>query len=101
MAQRLDLYLHDTAGCFRVVVRGELVGDRVAQLEHTWTTARSILNGRSLVDVSGVQETDACGRCLLSRMRDAGATLIAQRPNVLPRGHVSTFVLALLRFRNG
>ena len=77
----MEIYQHDSAAMFRFVLRGDLRGDRVPELEHAWTTAKSILNGRDLlVDVSGVADADEFGVDLLFRMRDSGARLTAPLP---------------------
>jgi ABC-type transporter Mla MlaB component len=79
----MDIYQHDTATVFRFVLRGELGGDAVLDLEHAWTTAKSILDGKELVvDVSGIANADASGIDLLSRMRESGARLSAALPPV-------------------
>ena len=77
----MEMYQHDNAAMFRFVLRGSLTGDRVSELEHAWTTAKSILKGRDLViDVSGIATADEPGVGLLLRMRDAGARLTAPQP---------------------
>jgi ABC-type transporter Mla MlaB component len=74
----MDMYQHDGATMFRFVLRGELAGDRVRDLEHAWITAKSILSQKQLVvDVSGVSNADPRGIELLSRLREAGACLTA------------------------
>jgi hypothetical protein len=66
---------------FQFVLRGELIGDRVRNLEHAWKTAKSILAGKELVvDISGITDADASGVDLLSRMRESGARLTAALP---------------------
>ena len=77
----MEMYQHDSAAMFRFVLRGDLTGGCVSELEHAWTTAKSILNGRGLVvDVSGITHADEFGVDLLSRMRDTGARLAAALP---------------------
>jgi hypothetical protein len=77
----MEMYQHDSAPMFRFVLRGNLAGHAVPELEHAWTTAKSILNGRDLlVDVSGVTDADEFGVDLLFRMRDSGARLTAPLP---------------------
>ena len=77
----MEMYQHDSAMMFRFVLRGDLTAGRVPELEHAWTTAKSILNGRDLVvDVSGITGADEFGVDLLSRMRDSGARLTAPLP---------------------
>jgi len=72
----MEIYQHDRAQAFQFVLQGNLVGDRVQDLEHAWTTAKSILRGKALiVDVSGITYADKMGVDLLGRMRDSGARL--------------------------
>jgi len=75
------MYQHDRAKAFQFVLHGDLVGERVQELEHAWTTAKSILGGKELVvDVSGITYADKVGMDLLARMRDSGARLTAPLP---------------------
>ncbi len=77
----LDMYQHDSAAMFQFVLRGELIGDGVQDLEHAWKTASSILAGKELVvDVSGILKADPPGLDLLSRMRESGARLTMALP---------------------
>jgi ABC-type transporter Mla MlaB component len=77
----MQMFQHDSATMFRFVLRGELAGDEVQELEHAWTTALSILETKELVvDVSGITNADAAGVELLSRMRETGARLNATLP---------------------
>ncbi len=77
----IDIYQHDSATIFRFILRGDLAGQHVLELEHAWTTARSILEDKELVvDVSGISDADGEGVELLHRMRDAGARLTAALP---------------------
>src|SRR5690242_15553591 len=77
----MEMYQHDSAAMFRFVLRGDLVDDQVQELEHAWSTAKSILKGKELViDVSGMTDADEFGVELLSRMRDSGARLTAALP---------------------
>jgi hypothetical protein len=63
---------------FRFVLRGELTGKIVQELQHAWTTARSILGSKELVvDVSGITRADPEGVEVLVRMRESGALLTA------------------------
>jgi hypothetical protein len=49
------MYQHDSAAMFQFVLREELSGSQVSDLEHAWITAKSIPNGKELVvDVSGI-----------------------------------------------
>ena len=74
----MEMYLHDSSAALRFVLRGELAGGYVRELEHAWTTANSILGARELVvDVSGMTNADTGGRELLSRMRQSGARMRA------------------------
>ena len=77
----MDIYQHDSATTFRFVLRGDLAGPHVLELEHAWTTARSVLENKKLVvDVSGISDADGPGAELLHRMRDSGARLTAALP---------------------
>ena len=77
----MDMYQHDSPEAFRFVLRSDLRGDDVQELEHAWATAQSILRTKDLlVDISGVKDADAAGMELLSRMRAAGARLVAASP---------------------
>jgi ABC-type transporter Mla MlaB component len=77
----MQIFQHDSAITFRFVLHGELTGDGVEELEHAWTTARSILGTKALVvDISGITNADAAGIELLSRMRETGASLSAALP---------------------
>ena len=77
----MEMYQHDSASLFRFVLRGELAGKSAEELEHAWTTAKSILNSRELVvDVSGMTYADESGVNLLTRMRESGARLTAALP---------------------
>ena len=72
------LYLHDRAASFRFVLRGDLSGDAVQNLDHAWNTAKPTLAGRELVvDVTGIASADSGGIELLWRMRESGARLVA------------------------
>jgi anti-anti-sigma regulatory factor len=76
----MDLYQHDSATIFRFVLRGELSGRSVEDLEHAWQTAVSTAAGKEfVVDTSGVTGMDATGQELLGRMRERGARVIAAR----------------------
>ena len=72
----MEMYQHDRAASFQFVLRGELTGDAVPELECAWTTARSIIAGKELVvDISGMTNADHSGIDLLTRMRESGARL--------------------------
>jgi ABC-type transporter Mla MlaB component len=78
----MDMYQHDSATRFQFVLRGELNGNGVQDLEHAWSTAKSTLAGKELVvDISGITNADRSGVDLLSRMRDSGARLTAALPS--------------------
>ena len=111
----MDMYQHDSAAEYQFVLRGELMGEGVRDLEHAWHTAESILAGKELVvDVSGITNADPPGVDLLSRMRESGARLTAALPPesegflrslgvpvAAPRGpHGSSWALWLLRLGN-
>ena len=77
----MEMYQHDSPAAFRFVLSGDLLGAQLQDLEHAWTTAKSILTSKELVvDVSGVAHADQSGVDLLSRMRDSGARLTAVLP---------------------
>jgi ABC-type transporter Mla MlaB component len=77
----MDMYQHDSATMFQFVLQGDLIGDQVLELQHAWTTAKSILAGKELVvDISGMTNADPSGVDLLSRMRESGACLTAALP---------------------
>ena len=79
----MQLYLHDSAKTFELVLQGELTGDAVQNLEHAWTTATSILHGKEvLVEVSALTVADSEGIELLYRMTESGARLRAALPPV-------------------
>jgi ABC-type transporter Mla MlaB component len=81
----MQMFQHDSATMFRFVLQGELTGDGVQELEHAWTTARSILRTKALVvEISGITKADAAGVELLSRMRETGARLSAALPPASP-----------------
>jgi hypothetical protein len=75
----MDMYLHDSSAALRIVLRGELAGGYVRELEHVWATAGSILGPRELVvDISGLTNADPGGRELLARMGRSGARVDAE-----------------------
>ena len=77
----MDMYQHDRADMFQFVLRGELIGDRVQDLEHAWNTAKSVLAGKELaVELSGLTNADRPGVDLLCRMRESGARLTVAQP---------------------
>ena len=66
---------------FRFVLRGDVAGAAVHDLEQAWRTASSILQGKQLVvDVSAVTNADPSGVDLLIRMRESGARLVVALP---------------------
>ena len=95
----MDMYQHDSSTMFRFVLRGELRGERVEELEHAWTTARSILGTKELVvDISGITEADPAGVELLSRMRESGARLRTALPAESSAGPVQGRAHPILAF---
>jgi ABC-type transporter Mla MlaB component len=77
----MEMYQHDSVTMFRFVLRGELAGVQVRELEHAWTAERSVLAAKELVvDISGITNADSSGIDLLSRMRESGARLTAALP---------------------
>jgi hypothetical protein len=76
------IYQHDSATTFRFVLRGELAGKQVQELEHAWNTAKSILDGKALVvDISEITSADPAALELLSRMQATGACLRGALPS--------------------
>lgn len=95
----MGIYLHDSASSFRIVLRGDLAGPDVRELESVWTTGKSILNGRELlVDVTELEKADHSGADLLSRMRSAGALLVKARPPA-PKRRSWTILRGLAGFK--
>jgi ABC-type transporter Mla MlaB component len=77
----MQIVQHDSSAMFRFVLRGELTGKIVQELQHAWITARSILGSKELVvDVSGITKADPAGVEVLIRMRESGARLTAGGP---------------------
>ena len=78
----MEMYQHDSPARFEFVLRGDLTGDPITDLEHAWNTAKSILGDKVLVvDISGIKTADAHGIALLSRMRESGARLTGVLPS--------------------
>jgi len=76
----IQIYQHDGPSVFRFDIRGTLEGESVRDLEHAWISARSTTLGQTIVvDVSAISGIDSNGLRLLSRMRDSGARLRANR----------------------
>jgi ABC-type transporter Mla MlaB component len=84
LVRAVDFYQHDSAAMFRFVLRGELCGASVEELEHAWATAASVMREKELVvDLGGLSGADQAGIALLSRMRESGArftSALARRP---------------------
>jgi ABC-type transporter Mla MlaB component len=77
----MDMYQHDSAARFQFILRGELSGNQVPDLEHAWTTAQSIVKTKEVVlDVSGITRADPSGMELLHRMQDSGVQVTAALP---------------------
>jgi hypothetical protein len=75
-------YIHDSVSTLRFQLIGDLRAANVVELNGSWETARTTLQGRRFVlDVSQVFSTDDDGRNWLRRMNDAGANF--QPPNYL------------------
>lgn len=80
----IQFYQHDGPSVFRFDIRGTLEGESVRDLEHAWISARSTtLEQTIVVDVSAISGIDSNGLRLLSRMRDSGARLWADREPAL------------------
>ncbi|MGA2326154.1 MAG: hypothetical protein ABSH05_07685 [Bryobacteraceae bacterium] len=81
LVRAVDFYQHDSAAMFRFVLRGELCGASVEELEHAWTTAASVMREKELVvGLGGLTGADQAGIALLSRMRESGARFTAALP---------------------
>lgn len=77
----MDLYQHHRPDAFELIVRGTLAENDVQELEHAWTTARSILGTKTMtVEVPGLTEACLPGIELLSRMRASGARVTVAPP---------------------
>ena len=77
----MEIYLHDRPAMFNVVLRGELAGGSVRELELAWRTANSTLHGRDLVvDIGGLVDADPAGRELLFHMQQSGASIVPALP---------------------
>ncbi len=60
----MDMYQHDGATMFRFVLRGELAGEAVEDLEQAWRTAQSVARekqleqlARELLKANGIKVT--------------------------------------------
>ncbi|MDE3164530.1 MAG: hypothetical protein KGN36_01900 [Acidobacteriota bacterium] len=72
----MQLYLHDSAAEFTFRILGSLRQRDLAELEGSWRTAESIINGKALaVDVSDLVFADEAARDLLLLMRNSGARI--------------------------
>ena len=78
----LSFYQHDAPESFRFSLAGALEGTEVESLEHAWTTASSVLDGKELVvDLSELVSADDAGTRLLRRLREVAARMIpSSRP---------------------
>lgn len=73
----LEVYLHDGARSLKFVIAGTLTEAWTQDLEHSWKTASSILNGKELViDLVHLTAIDDEGIRLLTAMHRQGARLI-------------------------
>jgi hypothetical protein len=78
MNNDLDYYMHDGSTAFRFQLSGCLSKKGACDLEQAWRTALSVIGGKCLiVDLSYLTSIDASGQELLSRLRGAGARLVA------------------------
>lgn len=76
---KLDYFIHDGAGAFRLKISGDLSGPAVASLDQAWRTGMSVLRGRPLViDLADVRHADESGRDLLLHWHRIGARIIAR-----------------------
>ena len=74
----MSIDVHHDGNVFSFKIQGSLAGSCVVALESAWRT-RSATHGANpmTVDLAEVTFVDAAGSDLLSRRRQAGATLIA------------------------
>jgi hypothetical protein len=74
-------YMHDGTTAFSFELAGRLSKDGARELQQSWRTASSTIEGRSLiVDLSYVTSIDVAGRHLLRRWHDRGAQFVAKSP---------------------
>src|SRR4051812_42805403 len=79
----MEMHQHDSAACFRFVLRGEVTQEDARQLWSAWETAQSITNGRPVVvEVSGITKADAGALEVLIKMQTSGIAITAIRPVV-------------------
>ncbi len=77
----LRITLHDSPTVLRFQLEGKLVGPWVAELRHSWQTARSVQAGRQLViDLTDVAFIDESGKQLLGELCERGAQFVAREP---------------------
>ncbi len=77
----LRITVLDTAQAGRFKLEGKLTGPWVRELENSWMAATSGAPGREIiVDLADVSFIDSAGKCLLARMHESGAKLIACSP---------------------
>jgi len=82
---QMSVYQHDGLDNFRFVLLGDLKGTCVSELDHAWTTATSVLEGKDLVmDISAVTGADSAGLELLRRMRESGVRMTSTAPPAAP-----------------
>jgi anti-anti-sigma regulatory factor len=73
---RITIENHPMTKCF--IIEGRLEGAHVTELENCWQTTISTESDHSLlVDLTDTTFVDACGKQLLTRMRQGGARLLA------------------------
>ncbi len=88
---RLEYYIHDNRGAFRLKLAGNLGGAGVKSVYEAWRTALSILRGRPvIVDIRLVTAMDTKGHDLLMLWHEAGACIVGPSPvsDKLPMGLV-------------
>ena len=74
-------YMHDGTTAFSFELAGRLSKDGARELQQSWRTASSTIEGRSLiVDLSYVTSIDIAGQHLLRGWHDRGAQLVAKSP---------------------
>lgn len=73
----LRITIHDSSRTLRFIIEGRLAGDCVSELERCWETALITKARPSIfIDLTSLTFIDACGKQLLARLHEDGATLI-------------------------
>lgn len=84
-AKTMEIFLHDGATSFRFVVVGALESPAARELDRSWSTASSVMQGRKVVvDITELTAVDEEGLEVLNRMRDSGCQLYARHLPPVP-----------------